>query len=337
MTSLLKVPCWALLAATMTMGSAAAAEVDPVLVSFATGPKTGVYYSVGGAICARVNEGRWEHGIRCVTESSDGSIANLNALSAGSVEFALVQSDWHHIAYAGEGPFAEAGPFRRLRSVMSLHTEPFTVVATRESGIAGIDDLQGKRVNIGVPGAGRRATMEVVMAAMGWSRADFAVAAEIPVAGQARALCDNEVDAVTFVIGHPNRAIEELVAACDARLIPVVGPEIETLVRETAYYRPVTIPGGLYPGIPNPTPTFGVTATVVTTSQVGGRIVDRFVGAVFDDLEGFRDAHPVLADLDAAAMRQAGLEAPLHAGAQSYHWRRRRQPSSAPPEGAAPD
>lgn len=335
MTSLLRVTRWALLTIALATTSPATAQLEPSLVTFATGPKAGVYYSVGGAICALVNEGRWEHGIRCVTESSDGSITNLNALATGNVEFALVQSDWHHMAHVGEGPFAERGPMRRLRSVMALYPEPFTVVATRQSGIAGISDLKGKRVNIGVPGAGRRATMEILMTAMGWSRSDFAVAAEIPIDSQANALCAGELDAVTFVIGHPNRTIEEMVAACEARLIPVTASAIDELVRESDYYRRLSIPGGLYPGIPNPTPTFGLTATVVTTSHVDGRIVHALVRAVFENLARFRESHPVLADLNAEAMRHVGLEAPLHAGAQLYHWQRRQADSRSAPREAA--
>ena len=43
------------------------------------------------------------------------------------------------------------GPYRDLRAVLSLHPEPFTVVARADSGIARVADLKGKRVNIGNP------------------------------------------------------------------------------------------------------------------------------------------------------------------------------------------
>ena len=44
----------------------------------------------------------------------------------------------------------------------------------------GFDDLEGKRVNIGNPGSGQRGTMEVVMAAKGWTKDVFSLANELP-------------------------------------------------------------------------------------------------------------------------------------------------------------
>ena len=41
---------------------------------------TGVYYPTGGAICRLVNNKRKENGIRCSTESTGGSVYNLNTI-----------------------------------------------------------------------------------------------------------------------------------------------------------------------------------------------------------------------------------------------------------------
>ena len=61
-----------------------------------------------------------------------------------------------------------------------LFPEPFTVVARPDAGIAALADLEGKRVNFGPSGSGGRATMDVVMAAMGWTDADFAYVSDLP-------------------------------------------------------------------------------------------------------------------------------------------------------------
>jgi TRAP transporter TAXI family solute receptor len=71
------------------------------------------------------------------------------------------------------------------------------------------DDLKGKRVNIGNPGSGQRATMEVVLDAKGWSMDDFALASELKAAEQAGALGDNKIDAMIYTVGHPAGAIQE--------------------------------------------------------------------------------------------------------------------------------
>ena len=190
----------------------APAVAQETFITIGTGGVTGVYYPAGGAICRLVNKDRAEHGIRCSVEATGGSVYNINTMRAGELDMGVVQSDIQYNAYKGEGAeFKEAGPFEELRAVFSLHPEPFTVVARADSGIQTFDDLKGKRVNVGNPGSGQRATMEVLMAAKGWKMSDFALASELKSAEQAQALSDNNVDAIVFTVGHPNGSIQEAI------------------------------------------------------------------------------------------------------------------------------
>src|SRR5690606_1327524 len=144
-------------------GSAAAQEQR--FVSIGTGGVTGVYYPVGGAICRLMNQNRRETGIRCSVESTGGSVFNVNAIKGGDLEFGVVQSDVQYNAANGLANFEADGPHADLRSVFSLHAEPLTVVARRDANVAVFDDLKGKRVNIGNPGSGQRALMDILIAA----------------------------------------------------------------------------------------------------------------------------------------------------------------------------
>ncbi len=85
------------------------------------------------------------------------------------MDMGVAQSDWQFHAYNGTSKFEDDGKFDKLRAVFSVHGEPFTVIARADSGITTFDDLKGKRVNVGNPGSGQRATMEVVLDAKGWT------------------------------------------------------------------------------------------------------------------------------------------------------------------------
>ncbi|MDJ0894044.1 MAG: TAXI family TRAP transporter solute-binding subunit [Alphaproteobacteria bacterium] len=288
------------------------------LITVGTGGVTGVYYPSGGAICRMVNRGLDQHGVRCLIDSTAGSLANLNALRAGRLDFAIAQSDWHYHALKGSAAFSEDGSFRSLRSVFALHDEPFAVIARRDSGIGQFRDLPGKRVNVGNPGSGHRATMEVLMAKYGWTLKDFAQAAEFKTTEQAMALCERGLDALIFMSGHPAASLSETTETCDTRLIPVVGPEVAALIDEHPYYFEASIPGGLYQGTPDPVPTFGVGATLVTTKDQPEEVVYELVRAVFEEFEEFRSLHPALTYLERARLASHGLSAPLHTGAERY-------------------
>jgi TRAP transporter TAXI family solute receptor len=295
------------------------AETDKQLITIGTAGKGGVYYPAGGAICRMVNEHRMQHGVRCVTKSTEGSIANLKAVRAGELDTAVAQSDSHYQAYYGTGIFEPAGPDKDLRALFSLHAEPFTVAARSGTGISAIGDLKGKRVDIGSPGSGKRATAEIVLAAMGWTTGDLGLAAELDDSEQARALCGGEIDAVVFVVGHPSRSIREIASSCDVVLVPISGPAIDRLVAANPYYWHTTIPGGLYAGNPKAVKTFGLGATVVASARFDRALAYQLVKAVFDNFDKFKKQHPAFATLDKKQMIENGLAAPLHAGALRYY------------------
>ena len=302
--------------AALLMGSTALAQ--ETFMSIGTGGVTGVYYPAGGAICRLVNRDRAEHGIRCGVESTGGSIFNINAIRSGELEFGVAQSDWQYHAFNGTSRFEENGPFEGLRAVFSLHPEPFTVVARADAGITSFDDLAGKRVNIGNPGSGQRGTMDVVMEAMGWTVDTFAQATELPPAEQSLALCDNNVDAIVYTVGHPSGAIQEATTACDTVLVNVDNDAIRALVEERDYYRMATIPGGMYRGTDEDITTFGVGATFVSSDAVSEEMGYQVARAIFENLDQFRALHPALANLDPAEMVSDGLSAPLHPGAERF-------------------
>ncbi len=296
-----------------------ATAVENQFVTIGTGGVTGVYYPTGGAICRLVNKTRKEHGIRCSVESTGGSVYNLNAIANGELDMGVAQSDWQYHAYNGTSKFEDAGANKDLRAVFSVHPEPFTVVARADSGIKNFADLKGKRVNVGNPGSGQRGTMEVVMNAMGWTMDDFKLASELKSAEQAAALCDNKVDAMVFVVGHPSGSIKEATTSCDSVLVNVAGPAVDKLVKENSYYRYATIPGGMYRGTDEDTKTFGVGATFVSSAKVPEDVIYNVVKAVFENFDDFKKLHPAFANLKQEEMIKDGLSAPLHAGAAKYY------------------
>ncbi|HIP44438.1 MAG TPA: TAXI family TRAP transporter solute-binding subunit [Sulfurospirillum arcachonense] len=288
-------------------------------VTIGTGGVTGVYYPTGGSICRLVNKGKKEHGVRCSVESTGGSVYNINTIRAGELDMGVAQSDWQYHAYNGTSKFKDKGPFKELRSIFSIHGEPFTVVARADSGIKVFADLKGKRVNIGNPGSGSRGTMEVAMKAEGWDKSVFKVAGELKASEQAKALCDNKIDAMIYVVGHPSGAIKEATTTCDSVIVDVSDAKIAKLVESTPYYKFTDVPGGMYRGNPDTVKTFGVAATFVTSSKVSEKVIYAVVKAVFENFDAFKKLHPAFANLKKEEMIKDGLSAPLHRGAIKYY------------------
>jgi hypothetical protein len=305
----------ALSAGTLSLPAAAQQK----FITIGTGGVTGVYYAAGGAICRLVNKDRAKHGIRCSVESTGGSVFNVNTIKAGELDMGFAQSDVQFNATKGMGQFKDAGVWADQRAVFSVHPEPFTVVARKEAGVKAFTDFKGKRFNVGNPGSGTRASMEELLTAMNWKMGDFSLASELKADEHGPALCDGKIDGFFYAVGHPSANIQDPTTSCGAKLVSLTGPAVDKLVAERPYYAKATIPAGLYPNNPEATQTYGVLATVVSSSKVPADTVYQVVKAVFDNFEEFKKLHPALAHLKPENMVKDGNSAPLHDGAARYY------------------
>lgn len=303
---------------TAVVATSFAAQASGRIITIGTAGVTGVYYPAGGAICRLVNRDRKETGIRCVVESTGGSISNLQGIHDGDLDLGIVQSDLLYHATTGTDIFADAGSDRNIRMLMRLHAEPFTVVARKGSHIRTLDDLKGKRVYMGAPGSGPRATMEDVMERKGWTKKTF-TSVNIRAADQAKALCSGKIDALIYTGGHPNGTIQEVTSSCPTQLVDVTGPAIDKLIAENPFYYHTVIPGSMYPGNPQPVHTFGVEAILVASKNLDDAVAYEVVKAVFSNLDNFKTLHPVFATLDKRHMVPSGSVAPIHPGALKYY------------------
>lgn len=298
------------------LGAQEAGDGAPRLVVVGTAPVAGVYYPAGGAICNLVNRARAENGLRCLAESTEGSADNLRRLRDGTLDFALVQSDWQYLAVHGN---ADEAPFEALRSVLALHGQAMTVLVRPDSGIVAIDALPGHRIALGPEGSGLRMMAEALLLAFDWDADDFQEIVALDVDAMVRALCDGRVEAVLLPVSHPNGAVALAAAQCGALPIAVTGRPVETLLADWPFYSKIQIPAGLYPGVETAVATYGPRATLVTRADLPDPVVYDVARAVMTGLGDLALQHPALAGLEAPAMIDGSNSAELHPGALRYY------------------
>ena len=316
-----QLPCLAaaITASTVAGCMAVSVALAPTPVTLATGTPGAVYHPVGNAICRMFNLAG-EHQTRpCVALSSGGSVENIRRVESGESTFGLSQTDVAYAAFHGEGPFAAAGPDPKLRMLIALYSEAFTVVARADTGIRDFRDLRGKRLGIGKSGAGYTFTRDAVLGAYGWTISDFEHVLELDPTEQEQALCRNKVDAVFFAAGHPNGLTQGVTTGCRARLVRVAGKPIERLLATHSYYIASVIPGGMYAGNPDDVPSIGKQAVLVTSSDQPDELAYAVVKAVFENFADFRRLHPVLRTLDIKDLVPSGAVIPIHPGALTYY------------------
>ncbi|SUT87845.1 putative immunogenic protein [Actinobacillus ureae] len=149
-------------------------------------------------------------------------------------------------------------------------------------------------MNVGVDGSGTQATMNVLLKTKGWTEANFKEALKLTPADMGKALCEKNVDAISYNVGHLNVALKETANSCDIRVIPVADDVVSKLVEEQGYYAKATIPANVYKNVEQAVDSFEVYATLVTSSDVSEEQVYRVVKAVFENFDRFKKSHPHL-------------------------------------------
>ena len=113
---------------------------------------SGPFFPTAGTIANSVNRKRYDHGIRMTVKSRRESVSIIKSVMSGEFEFGVVHRILIYQAYNGLAGW-NGRPQKGLRSICNVHSEQVALVASVESGIRNLRDLNGRRVFIGGPGS----------------------------------------------------------------------------------------------------------------------------------------------------------------------------------------
>jgi len=318
------------LALLVLLGGASAAPAQEMrFFRIGTGGVAGTYYPIGGLIADIISSPPGARpcnkggscgvpGLVAIAQSSNGSVANVDAIKSGELESGFVQSDIAYWAYTGTGIFKDQGKVENLRAIANLYPESIHIVARKGAEIGSVRDLAGKRVSLDEPGSGTLVDARIILEAFGLSEADIQAEYIKPSPAVAQ-ISDNQLDAYIIVAGYPTGSVAELASSVGADLVPIDGPEVETLLQNYQFFAKDLIPDGTYEGI-GATPTISVGAQWVVDAEVEEELVYGITKALWHDtarqLLDNGHARGKSITLETAL---EGVAIPLHPGAERYY------------------
>jgi len=294
-----------------------------------TGGVAGTYYPIGGLIADIISNPPGarpcEQGGSCgvpglvaIAQSSNGSVANVEAIASGALESGFVQSDVAYWAYTGTGIYEGQGPIGNLRAIASLYPESIHLVARKGAGIESIHDLEGKRVSLDEPGSGTLVDARIILDAFGLSEDDLE-AQYIKPSPAVSEIKDGELDAFVIVAGYPTGSVAELCADAGCDLVPIDGPQVDALLERYQFFAKDEIPAGVYEGVPR-TPTISVGAQWVVAAEIEDDLVYGITKALWhENARRLLDhGHPKGPAITVETALD-GIGIPLHPGAERYY------------------
>lgn len=290
-----------------------------------TAATTGTYFQIGGVIANAISKPPGSRdcdrggscgvpGLVAVAQATQGSVENVDAVNAGRLESALVQSDVAFWAYSATGLFKGKPPLTKLRAIAALFPENAHVVVRGDGPIRSLKDLKGKRVGLGEKESGTLVDARLILDAAGMSERDLKPEySRLAVA--AAALDRGDLDAFFLFGGYPVPAISELAATIPVRLVPVSDDVADKLMKKYRFFTRDTIPAGTYSGIDEPTPTVGMRSLFIVSSDIPESLVYEITKALWSapTRRALDQGHPMGQRITLATALE-GVQLPLHPG-----------------------
>ncbi|MBW2532754.1 MAG: TAXI family TRAP transporter solute-binding subunit [Deltaproteobacteria bacterium] len=286
-------------------------------ITIASGTPSGEYYALGEALEDLLDKRKR----RTEAVATSGSAENCQLVQSGEVLFGFSQNDIAHMAHHGTGLFERNVPLSDLRALGSLYPEAVQIVTLKGSNITTMDDLRGKRINIGVEGSGMRINAIQVLKAADIDLAELAEVRGTPRAAAVQELKAGKIDALFVTSAYPAAAVLKLAVSHPVRLIPLDQATIVELRKRYPFLIPIRIPRNTYPDMEQDGLTVGVTAMMIARSDAPDERVELLLDTLFSELDQLsRSVLP--AYYVSADKALSGVSIPMHPAARRYFERR---------------
>ena len=245
--------------------------------------------------------------------NTKGSTENVPRLEAGTLDIALVQGEVVHEALAGIGRSPA-----NLKVVVAMYPTAGLFVVRADSPYRRITDLKGKPIAWGAAGSGLVILGRYVMDGLGLDAAKDFQAVYLEKAGDGPALVLDGRVAALWGGGAGWPGFKAVMASKDGgRFIAPDAEEIQRILSRHKFLKPISQPGGSYPGQAAAIPSVGSWSFVMARPGLDDAIVARLAKALH---QAEKTPSPQLAETT-AKNTLAGVTDPsqLHPGVLAYY------------------
>ena len=284
-------------------------------LSIGTAPPGGAFFVVGGAISEVLNEYRGPNNWDVTAEATKGSQENIRRLASGELELGLANSAITYFAVRGEEGWEKA---YEMRTVMTLASNVALFVTPANSGVREISDFKGKRIAVGVAGAGFEYFVGPLLAAHGVTYEDFTPLYNTQI-GAVDMLADGSVAAAFLGGAVPTASITQAATSREVVFVPYSDEAKTKLVQAYPFFLPATIPAGTYPGQDEDFNGLDVGSMhLIASSSADEELIYQLTRTLYENRDGVTEKHAAgRAITPGNVIRDTGT--PFHAGAIRYY------------------
>ena len=315
--------CWGLVGcvAVVTLGCAGqhAESLTPTRIRVSVGLKGGYFDAIGQALAETLRAEEQNYSVDVQTTS--GAVGSIEAIEHGQSDCGYSYANIAYEAFASRPPDAPAS-LKQLRSVALVQISPLYFLVGHQSSVRSVADLRGRDVAFGLPESGTFRAAMMVLKAYGLGPQDIRIREE-SFRDSFASIQQGALDGMFILSGQPSDGVARA-AGGGARIVPLVGPEIDRLREQYPFFRPSLIAAGTYPAQDTAVKTVGVETLLLCREDLDAGQVRRVTRAWFIALN--RLVNDGLMSEAVSPKVASAVPIPLHSGAADYYRARQLLP-----------
>jgi len=265
-------------------------------------------YIMGGVLSDVAN--KHLDGLKIFPQVTEGFEANIGLVAKQTIPIAEASNN---VVIKGYAKYPD------IRGLFNILMCPIHILVNAKDNFKNIDDLRGKKINIGAPGQSTRGIATAMLEAYGLKTGDYE-ASSLTTSESADALKDGQIDAAVIIANTPMPNIASVAVTKSIDLLPLDGPNAEKFNETMGFIMASTsIPAGTYKGVDKAVKTLAFPIMIIAHKDLDADLVYQFTKGVWDNLNELKAAHNGFNSLELAESAIAGWgNVTIHPGAEKY-------------------
>jgi uncharacterized protein len=293
-------------------GRPSASAPAPVHVAMSIPFAGGAWESIGRALTAEYN--RRLRSVTAEAVMAESLESQVDAIQSGKVDLALEDAETAYLAYS-RGTARDASPHEHLRAIGVMFSIAVQVAVPEATGISGIDQLKGRRIDVGTPGGSVDRAARIILESYGLGYDQIT-----PTFGGSDTLerfKAGELDGRFFYSAFTHPVIASISREIDVRVLPIDRAHLGAIQERHHFLKSTTIPAGTYPGQKADVQTVGMDVLLLCREDLADGLVYDLTRAMFDAVPELEKAHEAASAIDPERGPTASI--PLHPGAARFY------------------
>jgi hypothetical protein len=286
---------------------------EAINLRFMAAPQSGSWYPLAVGITEMLKKNM--SNLAQVSIEPGGGVANIVGVNQGQAQMGFSQAAPFVDGLNGNPPFQEK--MENIRYMLSLFPHKTHIVVLKDSGIDSIEDIRGKRINVGTKGLLTEDLAARILKAYGMTYDDMASVQNLSFADSIEQMKDGRLDVLFWTVPVPFAVLTDLSQSKDIKLLPIPEDKRQELIKQNPGLVDTVIESGTYKGVDEDIPTIQSPLIMLAHKDAPEELVYQTTKTVAEGLEELKAIDPSLKPVKLEDLPK-DIGAPLHPGAERY-------------------